>query len=64
MTLVAAFAVCLISVLTLIGLASTAMLASTEFHAYASLTIGLVPAVTIIAVIMIGTSLAFKQPIG
>ena len=45
---------------TYIGLASIVIIAPIEFHAYVSLTIGVVPAVTIIAVVIIATSTTFK----
>ena len=61
-TLVATFIVCLISILTHIGLASTIIIALIEYHVYISLTIGLVSAITII--VIIATSTAFKQIIG
>ena len=39
-------------------------MAPIEFHAYLSLTIGVVPAVTILAVVIVSTSAAFKPPMG
>ena len=59
-TLVAASVVCLASMLPYIGLSSTVIIAPIEFHAYVSLTIGVVPVVTIIAVVIVATSTAFK----
>ena len=63
-TLVATFIVCLRSIFTHIGLASTIVIALIEYHAYISLTIGLVSAVTIIALVIIATFTAFKQIMG
>ena len=63
-TLVATFIACLTSILTHIGLASTIVIALIEYHAYISLTISLVSAITIIALVIIATSTAFKQTIG
>ena len=51
--LVATSIVCLISILTHRDLASTTIIALIEFHAYVSLTIGVVPA--IIAIVLKGT---------
>ena len=59
-TLVATSVVCLTSILTHIGLASTIIIAPIEFYAYVNLTIGVVPVVTIIAVVIVATSAAFK----
>ena len=63
-TLVATFIIWLTSILTHIGLASTIAIALIEYHAYISLTIGLVSAITIIALVIIATFAAFKQIIG
>ena len=63
-TLVAASVVCLTSMLTNIGLAFTVIIAPIEFHASVSLSIGVVLAVTIIAVVIVATSTTFKQPMG
>ena len=63
-TPVATFIICLTSILTHIGLASTIAIALIEYHAYISLTIGLVLAITIIALVIIATSAAFKQKMG
>ena len=43
-----------------IDLVSTVIIAPIEFHAYVSLTIGVVPTVTIIAVVIVVTCTAFK----
>ena len=63
-TLVATSVVCLTSILTHIGLASTIIIVPIEFHAYVNLTIGMVQVVIIIAVVIVATSAAFKRPTG
>ena len=63
-TLVATSVVCLTSILTHIGLASTIIIVPIEFHAYVNLTIGMVPVVIIIAVVIVATSAAFKRATG
>ena len=60
-TLVATSIVCLASILTYKTLASTIIIALIEFYAYVSLTIGMVPAITKIALVIVATSAAFKQ---
>ena len=50
--------------LTHIGLASTIVVVPIEFHVYVNLTIGVVPVVNIIAVVIVATSTAFKLSIG
>ena len=59
-TLVATSVVCLTSILTHIGLASTIIIVPIEFHAYVNLTIGMVQVVIIITVVIVATSAAFK----
>ena len=63
-TLVTASVVCFTSILTHIGLASTIIIAPTGFHVYVNLTIGVVPAVTVIAVVIVAISATFKLPMG
>ena len=63
-TLVATSVVCLTSILTHIGLASTIIIVPIEFHAYVNLTIDVVLVVTIIAVVIVATSATFKRPTG
>ena len=63
-TLVSTLVVCLTSILTHIGLASTIIIVPIEFYAYVILTIGMVPVAIIIAVVIFATSAAFKQPMG
>ena len=63
-TLVATSVVCLTSVLIHIGLASTIIIVPIEFHAYVNLTIGMVQVVIIIAIVIVATCAAFKQPTG
>ena len=46
------------------GLASTMVVALIEFHTYVSLTTGVVPAITIIALAIVASYATFKQPIG
>ena len=59
-TLVAISIVCLTSILTYIGLAFAIIIAHIEYHAHVSLIISMSPAVTIIAVVVVATSTAFK----
>ena len=54
------FVVCIIGILIHIGLPSTIIIAPIEFHAYVSLSIGVVLVVTIIAVVVVTTSTTFK----
>ena len=63
-TLVATSIVCLTCILTYIGLAFTIIIVPIEFYAYVNLTIGVVPVVTIIAVVIVATSTTFKRPMG
>ena len=63
-TLVAISIVYLTGILTHIGLALIIVIVPIESHAYVSFTIGVVPVVTIIAVVIVATSTTFKWPIG
>ena len=63
-TLVASSVVCLTSILIHLGLASTVVIAPIESYAYVSLSISILPIVTIIAVVIVATSTTFKQPMG
>ena len=58
--LVSASIVCLTRILVHIGLASIIIIALIEFHAHVSLAIGVVPAIIIIALVIIGTYIVFK----
>ena len=64
LTLLATLVVYPTSILANLGLASTIIIISIEFHAYVNFTIGVVPVVTIIAVVIVATSTTFKQPMG
>ena len=59
-TLVVTLVVCLTGILIYLGLASTIIIVPIEFHAYFNLTIGVVPVVTIIAVVIVATSTTLK----
>ena len=63
-TLVSASVVYLISILAHIDLVSTIIIALIESHAHVSLTIVVVSAITIITLVIIATSAAFKQIMG
>ena len=63
-TLVATLVVCPTSNLIHLGLASTIIIVPIEFHAIVNLTIGVVPVATVVAVVIVATSAAFKQPMG
>ena len=58
--LVATSIVCLTSPLAYIGLASIIIVALIEFHAHGSSAIGVVPAITIIVLVIVATCTAFK----
>ena len=58
--LVAASIVCLTSTLAYIGLASIIVIALIEFHAHVSSAIGVVPVITIRALVIVATCTAFK----
>ena len=59
-TLVATSIVCITSILVYKGLASIIVLAPIKFHATVSLTLGVVTAATVIAVVIVATYATFK----
>ena len=63
-TLVATSIVCITSILVYIGLASIIVIAPIKFHAIVSLTLGVVTAATVIAVVIVATHATFKRPTG